>query len=271
MLTRQKEKGSVMTRANRWVLLGLALVLLGFGGCRPPNDHSERARSRWTFSRSAPPKPGVKEKTSKEDDKDDKESKEKKESKKEKDSRTSASKGDSEKKSVVSPRGMPPSDGRIRELVRSALPSPSEAKADEDAIEQAQKRVVERLRSLDPPIRQTPPLSLVRDQYVVKESRVVRPPNAQEQEILDQAGLSDSRNVFVEYVVEITPAQLRQLRMQDRLVDALRVVGSVFVVALAGFLFLRADEYSRGYLTSWLGLLAIVGVVTGLIVVFLVG
>lgn len=253
-----------MTRANRWVLLGLALVLLGFGGCRPPNDHSERARSRWTFSRSAPPKPGVKEKESKD-------SKHEKDSREEKESRSSGSKGELEKKSAVSPQGLPPSDGRIREVVRSALPSPSEAKADEDAIEQAQKRVVERLRSLDPPIRQTPPLSLVRDQYVVKESRVVRPPNAQEQEILDQAGLSDSRNVFVEYVVEITPAQLRQLRMQDRLVDALRVVGGIFVVALAGFLFLRADEYSRGYLTSWLGLLAIVGVVTGLIVVFLIG
>ena len=49
---------------------------------------------------------------------------------------------------------------------------------------------------------------------------------------------------------------VRELRTRDRIVSALRVFGVVTAVALAGFLFLRLDEWSKGYLTSWLAFIA---------------
>ncbi len=67
--------------------------------------------------------------------------------------------------------------------------------------------------------------------------------------------------------MEVSEDQLRHLRMLDRVTDALRVVGGLLVVCAAAFLFLRADEWTRGYLTSWLGLLAGLGIVAGLIAV----
>jgi len=154
-------------------------------------------------------------------------------------------------------------------VVRSGLPHVSIPEADEDAIEQARLRIVEKLTAMKPPIRQMPPLTAVREQYVRKESRVVRKPNEVEQSVIDQAGLEPNQ-VYVEYTVEVSDSQVRQLRMHDRLVDALRVVGGLFIVALAGFLFLRADDWSRGYLTSWLGLFAGLGVIAGLVAILTV-
>lgn len=239
-----------MTPTTRPILLCVVMASLFALGCRPPNDNSDRGRPGWKVSTSsksnaksapvqvtpAPPPP---------------------------------------KPAPPPPPPAPPaapapvSGDRIREVVRSELPYSSIAKADEDAIEQAQKKLVEKLPSLG--VRQKPPLSAVREQYVNKESRVVRKPTDAEQAIIDKAGMTDPNLVYVEYTVEMSEPQIRQLRMFDRIVDALRVAAGVFVVALAGFLFLRADDYSRGYLTSWLGLLAGLGVIAGLVAVLTMG
>jgi hypothetical protein len=63
--------------------------------------------------------------------------------------------------------------------------------------------------------------------------------------------------VYVGYDVEVTGSQVRQLRTRDRLAQTLRVLGAVVAVALAGFLFLRADEWTRGHLTRWLAVAAV--------------
>ena len=65
------------------------------------------------------------------------------------------------------------------------------------------------------------------------------------------------RRVNVEYDVEVTADQVRHLRTRDRLGDTLRVFGGLSVIALAGFLFLRADEWTKGYLTRWLAMAAV--------------
>ena len=221
----------------RLALCGVVLASLVVAGCRPPMDHSERGRGSKHSAKSSEPRVSV------------------------------PAKSEAKSEAKKAPRETPPANKPIiHEVVRSALPHMTIPEADEDAIEQARKRVGEKLAAMNPPIRQVPPLSAVREQYVRKESRVVRKPTEEEQAVIDRAGLEPNQ-VYVEYTVELTEPQIRQLRMHDRLVDALRVAGGLFVVCLAGFVFLRADEWSRGYLTSWLGLLAGVGVVAGLVAV----
>ena len=65
------------------------------------------------------------------------------------------------------------------------------------------------------------------------------------------------RRIDVEYDVEVTADQVRHLRTRDRVGDTLRVFGALAAVALAGFLFLRADEWTKGYLTYWLAMAAV--------------
>ncbi|MBN9121786.1 MAG: hypothetical protein J0I06_22040, partial [Planctomycetes bacterium] len=112
------------------------------------------------------------------------------------------------------------------------------------------------LADLDPPVRYKPSIDEVRAEFIRKDSRAVRPPNADERETFDRYGVTGNR-VYVEYDVEVTAEQVRELRSQERSAAAVRVLGILFAVALAGFLFLRADEWTRGYLTSWLALAAV--------------
>ena len=88
-------------------------------------------------------------------------------------------------------------------------------------------------------------------------TRTVRAPTAEERETFDRYGVTGNR-VYVEYDVEVTADQVRELRSQERSRSALRVIGVLAAVALAGFLFLRADEWTKGYLTSWLAIAAVV-------------
>ena len=63
--------------------------------------------------------------------------------------------------------------------------------------------------------------------------------------------------VYVEYDVEVTADQVRELRTRDRVGSSLRIFGAIAAVALAGFLFLRLDEWTKGYLTRWLAIAAV--------------
>jgi hypothetical protein len=164
----------------------------------------------------------------------------------------------------VAPKGppapkSPPRPGSppvVRERVASTVPYASEAEADEDAIAQACALVAQKMAELDPPIEYRPSPGEVRSEFLRKDSRTVRPPTPEEKQKLAEAGIAGDR-VFVEYDVEVTANQVRELRSQDRVSAALRVLGVLFALALAGFLFLRADEWTKGYLTSWLALAAV--------------
>ena len=144
----------------------------------------------------------------------------------------------------------------ISDKVSSSIPYTSVAEADEDALRQAQDRVEQLLRELDPPVTIRPSLEMVRSEYVRRETRTVRQPGPQERELLISTGYSSER-VYVEYDIQLTAEQIRELRTQDRIGDALRVMGVLSAVALAAFLFLRLDEWTKGYLTSRLAVAAI--------------
>jgi hypothetical protein len=149
------------------------------------------------------------------------------------------------------PRPGPPAV--VRERVVSMVPYATEAEAEEDALVQARELVEQKLAALDPPVRHKPSVSEVKAEFIRKDSRTVRPPDAEEKEAFARYGMSGNL-VYVEYDVEVTADQVRELRSQERVSAGLRVLGVVMVVALAGFLFLRADEWTKGYLTSWLAL-----------------
>lgn len=155
----------------------------------------------------------------------------------------------------VPPR--PTSPVVISDRVSSALAYTLAAEADEDALLQAQERVAQRLRELRPPVNVRPPLDAVRSEYVRRDTRTVRYPGPQESELLKQNGYSAER-VYVEYDVQVTADQVRVLRTRDRIDDALRAIGVLTAAALAAFLFLRLDEWTKGYLTSRLAVAAIV-------------
>ncbi|QJW94143.1 hypothetical protein [Frigoriglobus tundricola] len=144
----------------------------------------------------------------------------------------------------------------FRERVKSAIPYATEADAEEDALTQARDLVEQKLAALDPPVRHKPSLTDVKADFVRPDSRTVRPLSAEDKETFALYTLNNNY-VFVEYDVEVTPDQVRELRAQERAAAALRIMGVLVAIALAGFLFLRADEWTRGYLTSWLALGAV--------------
>lgn len=141
----------------------------------------------------------------------------------------------------------------IREQVVTDIPYPTEAEAEERAVQDAQDRIEQKLKQLDPPVNYRPSAAVVKNEYLRRGSRVVRPPTEEEKAAIAKAGYSSDR-VYVEYTVELTAEQVRELRTRDRVGDGLRGLGVVTAVALAGFLFLRLDEWTKGYLTSWLAL-----------------
>jgi hypothetical protein len=153
------------------------------------------------------------------------------------------------------PTPRPGQSAVVRERVVS-FPAP-EAEAEEDALSQARELIARKLAELDPPVRYKPSVSEVRAEFIRKDSRQKRPftPTPEQQKLYDDNKLA-ANFVHVEYDVEVTAEQVRELRSQERSWAALRVLGILVAVALAGFLFLRADEWTKGYLTSWLALAA---------------
>ena len=141
----------------------------------------------------------------------------------------------------------------IRERVVSIVAYSTEAEAEEDALAQAREIIEKKLSELDPPVRHKVSVNEVRTEFLRKDSRTARKPDPEEAELLVREGISGNL-VYVEYDVEVTAEQVRELRAQERVGAGVRIIGALMVVALAGFMFLRADEWTRGYLTSWLAL-----------------
>ena len=153
------------------------------------------------------------------------------------------------------PAARPSSPPVIKERVSSDIPCATEAEAEEKALEQAQRKVTEALARLDPPVRFEPSLAVVKNEFVRKDSRTVRRLTPPEQEEWKKHGYSPDR-MFVEYDVEVSADQVREFRSQDRVAYAIRILAGLTAVALVGFLFLRIDERTKGYLTSWLAVTA---------------
>lgn len=154
----------------------------------------------------------------------------------------------------VPPR--PSSPVLVTDRVSSAVPYATAAEAEEDALNQAVDRVEQRLRELSPPVHYRPSAAVVRNEYVRRDTRTTRKPNESEAQLLVSTGYSPDR-VYVEFDVQLTADQVRELRTQSRVGTAVRVTGVVAAVILALALFLRLDEWTRGYLTSWLAVGAV--------------
>ena len=144
----------------------------------------------------------------------------------------------------------------IRVRVVSVVPSANESDADKDALTAAQDAIERGLAELDPPVRYRPSTNEVEKEFLRRDSRTVRPPSPAEKEVISNLAISGNP-VYVEYDVEVTSDQVRHLRTRDRIGDTLRILGVVAAMALAGFLFLRADEWTKGYLTRWLAMGAV--------------
>jgi hypothetical protein len=156
----------------------------------------------------------------------------------------------------------------IREHIVTEIPYPSEAEADDRTLDKAAEIISQKLLELDPPVEYLPSRAVVRNEYSVPSSRRVRQPP--EQEASEYKKIDGKDRVYVEYTVERTADQIRELRTRDRVGDAFRLIGIMSAVSLAGFLFLRLDEWTKGYLTSWLVFVAVAlagGVVAALILV----
>lgn len=148
----------------------------------------------------------------------------------------------------------------VRERVASPVPYTAEADADEEAVAAAQDAVERKLAELDPPVVYRPSANEVRTEFLRRDTRAVRSLDPAERAELERYKL-DPKRVYVEYDVEVTADQIRELRTRDRVGDALRMLGVLTAVWLAGFGFLRLDERTKGYLTRWLavGALALAG------------
>lgn len=144
----------------------------------------------------------------------------------------------------------------VKERVISTLAYPNEADAEKDAINAACDLVQQRFAELDPPLRYRPTPNEMLNEFLRRDSRTVRPLDAAERDFFASKGITGNL-VRVEYDVEVSANQVRALRTRERVSATLRVFGALTAVALAGFLFLRADEWTKGYLTRWLAAAAV--------------
>lgn len=154
-----------------------------------------------------------------------------------------------------SPR--PGSPAIIKERVVSSIPYANEGEAVDDALSIAQDVIGKRLAELDPPVKYRPSLNEVKNEFARKDSRVIRPPSTAEREEYIKNGVNGNL-VYAEYDIEVTADQIRELRTRDRITITLRIFSGLMFIAIAGFLFLRADEWTKGYLTRWLACIAVV-------------
>ncbi len=154
----------------------------------------------------------------------------------------------------------PASPTMVREHVKSSMPYTSELEADDDALAVAQGVIEQRLAALDPPVYYRPTLNEVKQEFVRKESRTVSEPNsAVTKEFIDHKLIEPGKRlVYVEYDLDLTAEQIRELHTRERAAMLFKGLLGFTCIALAGFLFLRADEWTKGYLTHWLACGAVV-------------
>lgn len=145
----------------------------------------------------------------------------------------------------------------ITARVSSSIPYATEAEAEQDALANARTTIIRELAELDPPVHYMPTLNEVRNELIRKDSRSVKAPTEAEREELKKNGV-DANRVYVEYDVQVTSDQVREMRTRDRVATTLRVLCGGAFAALAVFLFLRLDDWTKGYLTRWLACAAVV-------------
>jgi hypothetical protein len=143
--------------------------------------------------------------------------------------------------------------------IRSDKPQSTSEKALADAIQMAQVEIMRALQKLDPPVMAKPTLTKIRYEYLRKDSIREIQPTAEQKEKFAKEKL-DANRLWVEIDVALSESQVQQLRASERVNDGIRGAGVLLAVILAAFGFLRVDAWSKGYLTHWLAIAAVVAV-----------
>ena len=156
----------------------------------------------------------------------------------------------------------------IRIRARSENLYASKEKALADALIVARLRLAEQLGNLDPPVHTLPTIEQIKAEYLRPESVTeIQPPTDLKKELA--ARNLDTNGVFVEVDVEVSDDQVRQLRSVSRLEKTGVLAAGAFVLVLGLFGFLRLDAWTKGYLTTVIGVTiaaAVVGAMALLIV-----
>lgn len=149
--------------------------------------------------------------------------------------------------------------------IRSKNPHPTKEQAIADALNVARTELMKQLDLLDPPVHTRPSLVTMRNSYVKGEIREILP--TEEEKSIIRANNLNSNVRWVEIDFELSEDQVQKLRSAERVTDAFRVAALVFALVAALYGFLRLDQWTKGYLTLWLGLGAGAAVlVVGLVV-----
>ena len=138
------------------------------------------------------------------------------------------------------------------------------AKAEEEAIREAKRRLEEVFHELHSPVRAEVDPETIRRFYLEPNSIVKLELNAEEEARLKESGLADQK-YKVRLTVSVSEEQLRELRAQQRLRELSRWLAVAFAVVAVAYGVLRAEDRSQGYFTGlWLavGAALIGGVVT---------
>jgi hypothetical protein len=150
--------------------------------------------------------------------------------------------------------------------IRSGKPHPTKEQALADALTVARIELMKHLELLDPPVQARPTMVTMRSSYLKGEIREILPTD-DEKKVIRSSGLNANVR-WVEIDLELSEDQVQRLRSSERVTDAFRVAALAFALVAALYGFLRLDQWTKGYLTLWLGLGAGVAVVVVGLVVF---
>lgn len=155
----------------------------------------------------------------------------------------------------------------IKLNVRNANPEASREKAVNEALLEAQKKIVEHLRSLSPPIEETPSLETIRSEYLRSDTVAIE--EVKDPELIRQweEAKVESKRMHAKIDIEVSEDQIRKLRAGQRLESAGWIAALAFALVAALFGFLRVDGWTKGYLTTGLAI-AFAGAVGAAVVLF---
>lgn len=149
--------------------------------------------------------------------------------------------------------------------IKSRNPHPTKEQALADALTVARTELMRQLDQLEPPIHTRPSMVTMRSNYLKGEIREVVPSEDEKQAIRKEGQNANVR--WVEIDLELTEDHVQRLRSAERVTDSFRVAAMLFALVAALYGFLRLDQWTKGYLTMWLGLAAGAAViVVGLLV-----
>jgi len=137
-----------------------------------------------------------------------------------------------------------------------------------NAVKTAREKLAEVLRSLDPPIVRIPPEYVIRKEFVLPEGIRELTPSQEMKDLWKANGLDKNRQL-VEVDIEVSEEQLRGLHGHHRMLGAAWIGAVGLAVLLTVYGFLRIDAWTKGYLTTTLGITAtllIGGVITAAVI-----